>query len=88
MAASVVEGSDGSVAGVPLRAAPGEKFWATVVKRGSSDATWAAYEYVPEGAASMLLQVPSVQGDYEVRLHANYPRLTTHVVHRESLHVE
>ena len=72
----------------PLHAATGEKFWVTVVARGTADNTWSKYEYVPDGARAMSIAVPTAPGDYEVRLHANYPTKTTNVVHRAAIHVE
>ena len=71
-----------------MHALPGEKFWITVVVAGVADNSWGNYAYVPEGARRMSLAVPRTAGDYEVRLHANYPRLTTHVVHRAKFSVE
>ena len=73
---------------VPLRAAPREQFWVTVVPAGAADSTWAAYEYVPAGARHLQLAAPTTAGDYEVRLHANYPTKTTNLVHRVAIRVE
>jgi hypothetical protein len=73
---------------VPLRALPKERFWVTVVPRGTADSRWAKYDYVPAVARTMTLDVPSTPGDYEVRLHANYPTKTTNLVHRAALRVE
>jgi eukaryotic-like serine/threonine-protein kinase len=71
----------------PMVAAPGEKFWVTVVKPGDADDTYGKYEYVPEGARKMLFEMPKAPGDYELRLHANYPTKATNVVHRVKIHV-
>jgi hypothetical protein len=70
-----------------MDAAPGEKFWVTIVKPGAADTTYGKYEYVPEGARKMLFAMPKQAGDYELRLHANYPTKTTNVVHRVKIHV-
>ena len=72
----------------PMHAASGERFWITIVARETPDSTWGTYEYVPEGARGMKLEAPAAAGDYEVRLHANYPRKTTNVVHRAAIRVE
>jgi serine/threonine-protein kinase len=71
-----------------MRALPGERFWATVVARDAADNSWGSYEYVPDGAKALQLPVPSNAGEYEVRLHANYPKQTTNVVHRIAIDVE
>ena len=71
-----------------LRAAPQERFWITIVDAGAADSAWGAYEYVPAGARHMQLTAPARPGDYEVRLHANYPTKTTNLVHRVAIRVE
>jgi len=43
---------------------------------------------VPAGATSVRIAAPAAAGDYEVRLHANYPTRSTNVVHRAGLTVE
>ena len=72
----------------PMHAAPGEQFWVTVVSLGAADTSWGTYEYVVEGARTARLSVPTAPGDYEIRLHANYPKRSTNVVHRATIHVE
>ena len=72
----------------PLRALPNEQFWVTVVERGAADSKWGKYAYVPPGARAMTLEVPSAPGDYELRLHANYPTKTTNLVYRVPIRVE
>ncbi len=72
----------------PMKAAPKEQFWITVVEKGASDTVWGTYEYVKDGATTTTLAMPAKAGNYEIRLHANYPRLTTNVVHRVSIRVE
>lgn len=71
-----------------LHAAPKEQFWITIVEAGAADSSWGAYDYVPPGARRMQLTAPSKPGDYEVRLHANYPTKTTNLVHRVAIRVE
>ncbi|HEY6177364.1 MAG TPA: hypothetical protein VIX73_23065, partial [Kofleriaceae bacterium] len=71
-----------------LHAAPKEQFWITIVDAGAADNTWGVYEYVPPDARHMQLTAPAKPGDYEVRLHANYPTKTTNLVHRVAIHVE
>jgi hypothetical protein len=73
---------------VAMKAADGEKFWITVVAKGAADGAYGAYAYVPDGARVMQFDLPTSPGDYEIRLHANYPRLTTNLVHRAPIHIE
>jgi hypothetical protein len=70
-----------------LRALPNERFWLTVVEAGAADTSWGAYDYVPAGARHMQLAAPAKPGDYEVRLHANYPTKSPNVVHRVAIRV-
>ncbi len=72
----------------PLRAAPREQFWVTVIQAGAPDDKWGNWEYVKDGARAISLGVPTQAGAYEIRLHANYPKQTTNVVHRASIRVE
>ncbi len=71
----------------PLHAAKREKFWMTIVKAGALDAAYATYDYVPDLAGSMTLKAPLTAGDYEVRLHASYPRLSRNLVHEIVIHI-
>ncbi|HEY5925752.1 MAG TPA: hypothetical protein VIV11_28895, partial [Kofleriaceae bacterium] len=70
-----------------MEAAPGEKFWVTIVKPDADAASYSKYEYVPPGAHKMLFAVPNEPGDYELRLHANYPTKATNLVHRVKIRV-
>ncbi len=72
----------------PLTPAPGEQFWITSIEKGAPDTKYGAWEYVKAGARELSFRVPKTPGDYEIRLHANYPRLSTNVVHRASIRVE
>ena len=72
----------------PLRAKKGERFWVTVVAAGKPDAQYGSWEYVADGAKRASLAVPAAPGDYEIRLHANYPTKSTNVVHRVAIRVE
>ncbi|MGE0871914.1 MAG: protein kinase [Kofleriaceae bacterium] len=62
--------------------ATNEKFWITVVPRKQPDSKWGQWEYLTIGATELKLKMPSEPGEYEIRLHANYPRMATNVVHR------
>jgi hypothetical protein len=72
----------------PLHAKAGERFWITVVARDAPLDKYEHYEYVAQDAKTAKIAAPAAPGDYEVRLHANYPTKSTNVVHRAKLHVE
>lgn len=71
-----------------LKASPGEKFWITILKKSLPDTTYGNWSYVKPGARSHTLRAPSSSGEYEVRLHANYPKKSINVVARKSLTIE
>ncbi|MEO8701288.1 MAG: serine/threonine-protein kinase [Kofleriaceae bacterium] len=73
---------------VPLQALPKEQFWITIVEKGAPDTKWGAYQYVKAGAHGLQLPAPTTPGDYEIRLHANYPTKTTNLVHRVAIRVD
>jgi hypothetical protein len=70
-----------------MEALPGEKFWVTIVRPDTEPDSYGKYEYVPAGARTMQFEVPTDTGDWEIRLHANYPTKATNVVHRVKIHV-
>lgn len=63
-----------------MKAAPGEKFWVTVVPASSDRNAYITYKYLAPDATSIELAAPAVGGDYEVRLHGNYPTKTYNLV--------
>jgi hypothetical protein len=71
-----------------MRPLKGERFWVTVVPDGAFDSSWQQYRYVPHDARTLLMPLPKDRGDYEIRLHANYPTRTTNVVHRVRIRIE
>ena len=74
--------------GLELYPRTGEQFWVTVIEKGKADTEWGAYLYLPIGAKGIELAKPAAAGDYEVRLHANYPSKSSNVIHRVELKVE
>jgi hypothetical protein len=72
----------------PLEALKGEQYWAAIVAVGKPDSEWGTWSYVPPAAHRMTLKAPADPGDYEIRLHANYPTKSYNVVHRVRIHVE
>ena len=71
----------------PMHALESEKFWITIVPASAAESAYGAYEYVPDKATNMSLTAPRVAGEYEVRLHANYPKKTTNVVFRARVQI-
>ena len=85
---TVVGGEQATVVfAAPMHAEAGQRFWITVVERSEPDTRWSAFAYLSPGVRRMQLAVPTTAGDYEIRLHANYPRHTTNVVHRVGIQV-
>ncbi|MBV8760375.1 MAG: serine/threonine protein kinase [Deltaproteobacteria bacterium] len=72
----------------PLQAKHGEQYWAAIVAVGQPDSEWGVWSYVPDAARRLVLKAPTSAGDYEVRLHGNYPTKSFNVVHRVRIHVE
>jgi hypothetical protein len=72
----------------PMKAADGERYWITLVKKDAADSAYGTYAYVTDGARSMQFEMPKHAGEYELRMHANYPRLSTNLVHRAPIRVE
>ena len=72
----------------PMVAVGAEQFWVTIVAKGAADSAYGSWEYLPAGARTMTITAPTTGGDYEVRLHANYPTKTTNLVFRAPLRVE
>ena len=72
----------------PLHARPGEQFWIAVTPLDAADSVSGTWEYVTDGAKRAHLTAPAASGDYDVRLHANYPTKATNVVHRVTLRIE
>ena len=60
----------------PLKTLPGEKYWITIVKAGSDSTAYNSYRYLESGARSIELDAPGSAGEYEIRLHGNYPTKT------------
>jgi serine/threonine-protein kinase len=72
----------------PLVAKQGEQYWAAIVAAGKPDSEWGVWAYVPQSARKMTLKAPADPGEYEVRLHGNYPTRSYNVVHRVRIRVD
>nr|MBA3502685.1 serine/threonine protein kinase [Deltaproteobacteria bacterium] len=70
-----------------LHALQHERFWITIIDADAADTSYGVYEYVADKATSVSLSAPTRPGDYEVRLHANYPTKLTNVVFRSRVEV-
>ena len=70
-----------------LEAKSGEKYWITIVEAGAGDTAYTSYKYLVD-EASIELAAPAVAGDYEVRLHGNYPTKTYNLIGRAKLTVK
>jgi hypothetical protein len=71
----------------PMVAQKGEQFWITIVEHSKPDTEYGAWQYLPPGARAISLTAPATAGDYDVRLHGNYPTKSTNVVFRSALSV-
>lgn len=74
--------------GLKMKALPNERFWITIVEASKPDDAYGSYEYVQDDARKVTIDAPRAPGDYEVRLHANYPTKSTNVVHRARIRIE
>ncbi len=74
--------------GLKMKALPNERFWITIVEVGKPDDAYGSYEYVQDDARKVTIAAPTAPGDYEVRLHANYPTKSTNLVHRARIRIE
>jgi hypothetical protein len=74
--------------GAAVHATAPERYWITIAIKSSPDREWGAWQYVPDGAHAIQLDVPDKPGAYEVRLHGNYPTKTYNVVERAPITVE
>lgn len=63
------------------------RYWIALVKAGEADSAYGVWDYVDAGAVEAELIAPEIDGDYEVRLHGNYPDKSYHVLHREALKI-
>lgn len=71
----------------PMKALPGEKYWITIVDAAAGPTAYTSYKYLDPDATSIDLAAPAVAGDYEVRLHGNYPTQTYNLLLRTKLTV-
>jgi hypothetical protein len=72
-----------------LKAKKGEKFWIAVATPSSADADYINYQYIDDPTVKTIdLPAPESAGDYEVRLHGNYPTKKVNVVDRLKITVK
>jgi len=71
-----------------LAAPAGNQYWITVCKAGAADSAWGSWQYCKNGDTNAFL-APQVQaGDYEIRLHAPYPKKSHGVIFRVAVEVK
>lgn len=63
------------------------KYWVTICPKGSPDSTWGDWHYVAGGATKDSIKAGQ-PGEYEVRLHDDYPKQPYHVIARQDVKVE
>ncbi|HBP20526.1 MAG TPA: hypothetical protein DEA08_22385 [Planctomycetes bacterium] len=65
-----------------------QKYWVCVVEKGKADSTFGTWAYVTDlSGKPVTLKAPEVDGDYEVRLHGNYPDKSNNVLQRAALKI-
>jgi hypothetical protein len=71
--------------GRALVAPAGQQYWVTLVRAGSSDSEWGAYQYVTQASRSATLTAAGKPGVYEIRLHDTYPAHSYGVIARQRI---
>ncbi|MBL8955044.1 MAG: hypothetical protein JNK82_29985 [Myxococcaceae bacterium] len=66
----------------PLKAKRNERYWVAIASATAGDADYTTYAYVEPPMKAVELTAPDAVGEYEVRLHGNYPTKQTNVVDR------
>jgi hypothetical protein len=71
----------------PVKSKEGSKYWVTLSLKASPDSTWGDWHYVAADATTDTLKAGQ-PGEYEVRLHDDYPKQAFHVIARQTVKVE
>lgn len=66
----------------------GNRYWITIIDPTAADSEWGAWVYVEDGATTTTLTAPETPGNYEIRLHGNYPAKSFDVLQRSPLVVK
>lgn len=66
----------------PMKAAPGEKFWLTITRPSAGSTDYTTSRYLDPDATSVEIDLPGSAGDFELRLHGNYPTKTYNLIDR------
>jgi protein kinase-like protein len=66
----------------PIASPPKHRAWITVSEAGSAPSSYGAWSYLDDGATSATLAAPAKTGNYEVRLHTDYPTRSYNVQQR------
>jgi hypothetical protein len=65
--------------GSPVSSKSGNQAWVTISEKGAPPTSYGPWDYVKDGATEAQLKAPKRAGDYEVRIHTNYPTKTYNV---------
>ncbi|CAN5865881.1 hypothetical protein BH11MYX2_BH11MYX2_36220 [soil metagenome] len=72
----------------PVYSPKNARSWIAIAKVGSPDASYETWIYLEDRTQSAQLAAPTQPGDYELRMHDDYPQQTIHVVARLGFKVE
>ncbi|MBI3074278.1 MAG: hypothetical protein HYY84_19385 [Deltaproteobacteria bacterium] len=73
---------------IPVFSKGDNQHWVTVVPVGKPDTEWGAWKMVSDLATADKLKAQTAPGDYEVRIHGEYPTKKFNVVGRVRIKVE
>jgi len=60
-----------------------QRYWICLVEKAAPDSTYGTWAYVDNLASpAVSLVAPAAAGEYEIRLHSDYPAKSSNVVHR------
>lgn len=64
----------------PINGRATDQYWIVIAPAGAAGSYRDGREHVPRNAEGMKLQAPPAPGDYEVRLHGDWPKREDNVV--------
>lgn len=65
-----------------------DRMWIAIVEKSKPETDWGVWKYVEDQATSIKLTCPDVAGDYEIRLHDNYPKESSHLIYKQDLTIK
>ncbi|HEY4180147.1 MAG TPA: hypothetical protein VGM90_25065 [Kofleriaceae bacterium] len=72
----------------PVYSPANARSWIAIARVGAPDASYETWTYIEDGSQTAELVAPTQPGDYEMRMHDDYPQQTFHVVARLPFNVE